>query len=94
MPEFFTSPTFFAVIAGFIVMYVVQVVIRGPREAERKKRVEEYTGRLSHEAQSKIETVLASGDKLGAIKIFREETNVGLVEAKEAIAAIKKQMTK
>ncbi len=92
--DFFTSPTFIAIIAGFVVFYVFQVSFKGPREADRLKRIEEYMGRLSEDARLKIEETLTSGDKIGAIKMFREETNVGLVEAKECIDFINKKLTK
>jgi len=94
MPEFLTNSIFLAVIGGFLISYVYQIVISGPREADRNKRVEEYMGRLSVEGLARIESAIAQKDKIGAIKIFREETNVGLAEAKESVAFIIKEMRK
>ena len=88
------SPTFIAIIVGFAIFYVFQVSFKGPREADRQKRIDEYLGRLSEDARSRIEAELISGDKLGAIKTFREETNVGLAEAKESVEFMKKELTK
>lgn len=93
MTDFLTSPIFFAVLGGFMVMFMIQTLIQGPKEADQKKRIEEYMGRLSDEGRANIEEVLSSGDKIGAIKIFREETQVGLLEAKECVAFIEKQMS-
>lgn len=92
--DFFTSPTFIAVVIGFGLFYVFQVSFKGPQEADRQKRIDEFVGRLSEDARSNIENLLAAGDKLGAIKMFREETNVGLAEAKESIVFLKKEMEK
>ncbi len=92
--DMFTNPTFIAVIVGFVILYVYQVSFKGPKEADRQNRIDEYMGRLSDDAKHRIESLLEGGDKLGAIKLFREEANVGLVEAKEAINFMKKHLKK
>ncbi|MGZ5545995.1 MAG: ribosomal protein L7/L12 [Limisphaerales bacterium] len=40
---------------------------------------------LSPEIASRIETAMANGNKIEAIKIYREATNCGLKEAKDAV---------
>ncbi len=94
MREFFTSPLFFTVMGGFIISYLYQILIAGPREADRNKRVTEYTGRLSEDALSRIEDTLRQKDKNSAIQIFRDETDVGQSEAKESINFIIREMRK
>lgn len=76
---------FLGLFLGFILFYCYQVLIRGPKDAARDTRVSEYIDRLSADGRTRIEQTLAQKDKIGAIKIFREETSVGLSEAKECI---------
>jgi len=92
MPDFLNSTVLWAALGGFIVMYVYQVLMKGPAEEKQKKRINEYLGRLSEEARGKIEKTIESGDDIGAIKIFREDTNVGLQEGKACIERIKKEL--
>jgi hypothetical protein len=42
---------------------------------------------ISDQAAAQIEAALARGHKIEAIKIYRQETNCGLKEAKDAIEA-------
>ena len=92
MLDFLTSGYFIGGIIGFMILYMYQVMFKGPQEADRNKRIDEYMGRLSDDGRARIEKTLSAKDKIGAVKIFREETNVGLVEAKECIEFIIKDM--
>ncbi len=92
MREFFTSPLFFAIIGGFIISYLYQILVSGPREADSNKRVTEYMGRLSEDGLARIKDTLRQTDKNSAIKLFREETGVGQTEAKECINFIIREM--
>ena len=42
---------------------------------------------ISNQAADEIEAALARGHKIEAIRIYRQETNCGLKEAKEAVEA-------
>jgi hypothetical protein len=46
---------------------------------------ENHWPELSPGGRAQVEAALARGNKIGAIKIYREETGVGLKEAREAI---------
>lgn len=43
---------------------------------------------MDHAIEEQIRKLLASGNKIGAIKLYREETGTGLAEAKSAVEAI------
>jgi len=92
MLEFLSSPGFLFVVVGFIISYLYQVVIRGPKEADQKKRIDEYMARLSPEAHTRIRQTLEANDKAAAIEIFGAETKVGLKEAKECINFMIREM--
>ena len=92
MPEFLTSPIFFAALGGFAVMYMFQVMYKGPTEAEQARRVDEYLGRLSDDAIKQIETKITAKDKSGAVDLIREEADIGLLEGKEVMEHLAKAM--
>jgi len=86
VPDFLNNPTILALIVGFILMYVFQVVFKGPAETKRKKAAEEYIERLSDHTREKVETALSNKSKGEAIELVRSEANIGLKEAQETIA--------
>jgi len=91
MRDFFESSMFWAVLGGFAVMFLYQIVIRGSLDEDRDKRITEYMSRLNDDARARIDTTLAEKNRIEAIKIFRAETNVGLKEAKECIEYIRRE---
>ncbi len=86
MPEFLNNPTILAIIAGFILMYVFQVVFKGPAEIKRKAAAEEYIGRLSDDIKAQIESAIIRKDKQAATELLQTEANIGLKEAQETLA--------
>lgn len=94
MLDFLTSEYFIGMVIGFALLYMFQVLFKGPQEADRDERIDEYMERLSDDARSLIEERIADKDKIGAIKIFREDTNVGPAEGKECIEFIANEMKK
>jgi len=72
------------IIIGFIAMMVFASVTTGQKESRKKDKnspKKEITTEM-------IEEVAKSGNKLEAIKLYRELHKVGLREAKEAIEEI------
>lgn len=94
MPKFLTNPIFLAVIGGFIISYLIQVLIMGPKEAARKERNEEYVSRLSGDIYQSIETALKDKDKTKAMALLQEHAKIGAAEAKECAVYIRQEMRK
>ena len=58
------------------------------------RRVSELFKQLGIEEAplTEVQTLIAQGRKINAIKLYREQTGVGLREAKEAVDALEAQM--
>lgn len=94
MREFFTSPMFFAILGGFLISYLVQVLIMGPRDKAKNERMEDYVSRLSDNGRTEIETLLKNKDKTGAIDLIQQRAKIGKTEAKDCVNYIIRQMKK
>lgn len=91
MPDFLSSPIFFAAIGGFLIAYVFQIFLKGPKNEQLQAANEEYVARLSTDERASIEEAIAGNRKIEAVKYFRAATNVGLKEAKEAVEYMARQ---
>ena len=85
--------------AASIISAVIQRVWPTPnpnarRLADLERRVRELSARLGIEEapQTEVQALIAQGRKINAIKLYREQTRVGLKEAKEAVDAMEAQM--
>lgn len=94
MREFFTSPMFFAILGGFLISYLVQVLIMGPRDAARIERMEDYVSRLSNDERANIERLLKDKDKTQAVTLIQERAKIGKTEAKECANYVIRQLRK
>lgn len=94
MREFITSPMFFAILGGFLISYLVQVLIMGPRDKAKNERMEDYVSRLSEEARIEVDGILKNKDKTGAISFIQEHAKIGKVEAKDCVNYLIRQMKK
>ena len=80
--------------------FMVGFAVRGRRQRspiedyERQQREAARTAELREKAGTpeEITMLLEQGNKIGAIKAFREQTGSGLREAKDAVEAIEREM--
>lgn len=94
MLDFLTSEYFIGLVLGFVLLYMFQVLWQGPKEAERNQRIGDYMERLGEENIGKIETLLSEKKIDEGLSFIQEQANVGMQEAKETLAFIKKSMKK
>lgn len=59
---------------------------RGVAEAERIRPISPT--RIPSETRARIDDALRRGDKIGAIRLLRDETGCGLAEAKKTVDAM------
>ncbi len=92
MLDFLTSEYFIGLVLGFALLYMFQVLYKGPQEADRDLRVEDYMERLGEEKTQHIEALLKAKKKDEAAAYIQEEASVGTLEAKEVITFVTKTM--
>jgi ribosomal protein L7/L12 len=75
-----------------IAIAVVWMQNRQEDLANRRPEPADYTPRraASPQAQQQIRDLMAAGNKIEAIKVYRAETGVGLKEAKDAVEALER----
>ena len=94
MLDFLTSEYFIGLVLGFALLYMFQVLWKGPKEAERDQRIDDYMERLGDETVGNIESLLSEKKFDDALSLIRETANVGSQEAKETLAFIRQEMKK
>jgi ribosomal protein L7/L12 len=74
-----------AVVAIALAWWLSQLGNRGPADVRRSGSVGGVTAAAS---EAGVRNLLASGDRIGAIKQYRELTGLGLKESKDAVDAM------
>jgi len=89
MKDFFVSPLFFAILAGFLATYLYQVFFKAGQEQNDLKS-QEYVDRLTPENLAQMKSALGEGNKIEAIKVLRAGAEIGLKEANRVVKYLKR----
>jgi ribosomal protein L7/L12 len=88
------------VVAVGLIAFVAGIFVRGRRgrspieDYEERQRREAMASELREKAgtMDEVRLLIERGQKINAIKAFREQTNCGLREAKDAVEALEREM--
>ena len=82
------------ILSGFAQLKLSALNPNAKRIAHLEARVKELSARLGIEEAplSEVQELIAQGRKIHAIKLYREQTGMGLAASKEAVDAMDAQM--
>ena len=82
---FLDNPVFYIIVLAVILGYFLGQLSRRSSYSDKQHAAQDAINQLSPEGRAKVEQALQYKRKIEAIKWFREDTNLGLKEAKDGV---------
>jgi hypothetical protein len=82
-------PTIAQMLAGFVALLVLIAIMK--RSSSSPPLIRQPLPTLPEELISQVRSLIAQNKKIEAIKLVREQTNLGLKEAKDIVDGLKVQ---